>query len=389
MQKKVVILGSTGSVGKQTLAVIEQERSKFEVLAIGAGANARGLLAQAKAYAPNYVGIADEAEQNVLQEGLPPATTLIAGADAMCTLASLDEADVIVIGISGIAGLPPLLEALRAGKTVAIANKESIVCAYPLVKAMIDAYGGRILPVDSEHSALFQCLQNGRREEVAVLHLTASGGRFWEQPDEVLAKVTPQEALFHPVWNMGKKITIDSATLFNKGLELIEAAYLYEMPNSHISVLIHPQSIVHSMVEYTDGAVIAQLAMPDMRLPIQYALSYPERLNRQIPRLSLHDIGKLTFYDGNRQPAIVLARQALIGGGALPTVYHAANDIAVQLFLEGRIGFLDIRRAVEYALEHAPKANTPSTLEDVLAVDKAARRIVRERYSRKREDEEA
>ena len=241
-----------------------------------------------------------------------------------------------------------------------------------MVQEALQRYGGRIVPVDSEHSALFQCLQNGTQSEVASLILTASGGPFREYTEEQLARVTPEQALRHPVWQMGRKITVDSATLFNKGLEVIEASFLFGFPNTHISVLIHPQSIVHSMVEYVDGSVIAQMSAPDMRLAIQYALSYPERIDRQIERLSLAKICGLTFFCADDHPAIRLARSALAGGDVLPVVYNAANEKAVELFLEHRIGFLDICRAVEHAMEFAPNAVIRS-MDDVMQIDREAR----------------
>ncbi len=375
MRKNIVVLGSTGSIGTQALSVIAAHPDRFETLALSANRSARLLCEQAAATRARYVGLADTAAAQELRNLLPPGVRLEAGKDANCALAALPEADIVLICIGGIEGLPALLCALRAGKTVALANKESIVCGNPLVQEALQTYGGRIVPVDSEHSALFQCLQNGTQSEVASLILTASGGPFREYTEEQLARVTPEQALNHPVWHMGRKITVDSATLFNKGLEVIEASFLFGFPNTHISVLIHPQSIVHSMVEYVDGSVIAQMSAPDMRLAIQYALSYPERLDRQIERLSLAKIGGLTFFSADDHPAIRLARAALAGGDVLPVVYNAANEIAVELFLEHRIGFLDIRRAVEHALEFAPNAFVRS-LNDVMQIDTETRKQV-------------
>ncbi len=375
MKKNVVVLGSTGSIGTQTLDVLKALPEDFSLLALSAGKNADLLAEQACAFLPKYAGIADEKLAHTLKERLPAACRIEAGEGVNCAFATLPEADIIVIGISGIDGLPPLLAALKAGKTVALANKESIVCGNPLVKAALAAYHGEIVPVDSEHSAIFQCLQSGAMEEVETLILTASGGPFRGFTEEQLKNVTPEQALKHPVWRMGAKITIDSATLFNKGLEVIEASFLYGLPNTQISVLIHPQSIVHSMVEYKDGASIAQLSAPDMRLAVQYALSYPKRLDRRIPRLNLASLGALTFEDGNSHPAIRLAHTALTGSETLPIVYNAANEVAVELFVTHNIGFLDIRRAVEEALSHAPVGKIAS-LEDVLEVDAYARGYV-------------
>ncbi len=377
--KNVVVLGSTGSIGTQTLSVLSALKEEFRLIALTAAKRTDLLVEQAQAFVPAYVGIADETLAPMLKGRFPATCKLEAGEGVNCAFAALPEADIIVIGISGMDGLPPLLAALKAGKTVALANKESIVCGNALVKEALRTYHGRIVPVDSEHSAIFQCLQSGTMEEVETLILTASGGPFRGFTEEQLKDVTPEQALKHPVWRMGAKITIDSATLFNKGLEVIEASFLYDLPNTQISVLIHPQSIVHSMVEYKDGASIAQLSVPDMRLAVQYALTYPGRMQRSIARLDLAKTGMLTFEDGNNQPAIRLAHQALVGGETLPIVYNAANEAAVDLFVSHRIGFLDIRRAVEDALAHAPLARIV-TLEDVLEVDAHARRHVHMRY---------
>ncbi len=373
--KNIVVLGSTGSIGTQALSVIAAHPDRFQTLALSANKNDQLLLKQACMTRTRYVGLADISAAQKLQGVLPPGVRLEAGNDANCALAVLPEADIVLNCISGIAGLPALLCALRAGKTVALANKESIVCGNPLVQEALQTYGGHIIPVDSEHSALFQCLQNGKKSDVASLILTASGGPFREYTEEQLACVTPEQALRHPVWNMGRKITVDSATLFNKGLEVIEASFLFGFPNTHISVLIHPQSIVHSMVEYVDGTLIAQMSAPDMRLAIQYALSYPERISRQIERLSLAKVCSMTFYSADDHPAIRLAHAALAGSDILPIVYNAANEMAVELFIGGRIGFLDIRRAVENALEFAPNANIRS-LEDVMLIDLETRKQV-------------
>ncbi len=376
MKKNVVVLGSTGSIGTQTLDVLSALPEQFTLLALSAAKNISLLAEQAAKFLPQYVGIAEEKLAHALKERLPAACRIEAGEGVNCALAMLPEADIIVIGISGLDGLPPLLSALKAGKTVALANKESIVCGNPLVQEALRTYNGHIVPVDSEHSAIFQCLQSGTIEEVETLILTASGGPFRGFTEDQLKNVMPEQALKHPIWRMGSKITIDCATLFNKGLEVIEASFLYGLPNTQISVLIHPQSIVHSMVEYKDGATIAQLSAPDMRLAVQYALSYPRRLNRRIPKLDLAKLGALTFEDGNSQPAIRLAHAALTDGETLPIVYNAANEEAVELFVSHKIGFLDIRYAVEEALAHAPQGNIAS-LEDVLEVDAYARGYVR------------
>lgn len=372
--KNIVLLGSTGSIGTQALQVIERQPEQYKCIAISAEKSAEALLFQAVRHRPLYVGIADETAAATLRGRLPEGTKLLTGQNANADLAALPEADIILIGVAGFAGLPALLAALRAGKTVALANKESIVFGNRLVQEALKIYGGSILPVDSEHSAIFQCLQNGGKEEVTALHLTASGGPFYGLTSEELKNVTVEQALKHPVWRMGSKISIDSATLMNKGLEVIEASYLFDIQQSNIFVLIHPQSIIHSMVEYCDGTVIAQLSAPDMRLAIQYALSYPQREKRQIERLSLSSLQQLTFFCADEKPAIRLARQALIGGDAMTIAYCAANDVAVELFLNGRIGFMEIIRIVEHTME-GTKAASMHTIEEVLDTVAQARRL--------------
>ncbi len=378
-KKRLVILGSTGSVGRQTLEVAAYHPELFEVLGISAGSNSALLLEQAVAFRPRFAAISDEGCAKDLRRALPKGTELEVGKDASSVLAALPDADIVLLGISGLDGLPPLISALKAGKVVALANKESIVCANTLIKKLLKEYSAKILPVDSEMSAIFQCLQSGRETEVASLILTASGGPFWKMNKEELISVTPEQALKHPIWNMGAKISIDSATMFNKGLELIEASNLFNVQSNHISVLIHPQSIVHSMVEYMDGSVIAQMAVPDMRLAIQYALGYPNRLKRQVERLSLPELSGLTFFDAEAAPAIRLARRALSGGETLPIVYNAANDIGVELFVQKRAGFLDIYKIVEDAMDNAPKGDV-NTLEDIMFIDTQVRRQVLARY---------
>ncbi len=377
MIKKVVVLGSTGSIGTQALKVLEAHPDKFELLALSAGGNVSLLAQQATQFQAKYVGIAQSDAAKTLRDSAPKASRIEEGKDANAALAALPEADIVLIGISGMEGLPALLAALQAGKTVALANKESIVCGHPLVQEALKTHGGQIIPVDSEHSALFQCLQNGGKSEVAALHITASGGPFWQLPQAELENVTREQALCHPVWKMGKKITIDSATLMNKGLEVIEASYLFDIPHRNIFVLIHPQSIVHSMVEYKDGTNIAQLSAPDMRLAIQYALTYPAREDRQIERLSLAKLGSLTFFDGDAFPAICLAKEALAGGGTLPVAFCAANDVAVERFLNGEIRFADILRTVEHAMKRVG-ATPLHSYADVMESAQAAKSLAAE-----------
>ncbi|MEL7607939.1 MAG: 1-deoxy-D-xylulose-5-phosphate reductoisomerase [Bacillota bacterium] len=371
--KNVVVLGSTGSIGTQALEVLGAHSDKFRLLGISAGSNAEMLARQAKAFRPKYIALADPAGAEELK-GL--GAEILIGADAAPRLASMEDADLVVHGISGISGLVPLLSALESGKTVALANKEGIVCAHRLVQEAIERGGGKILPVDSEQSAIFQCLCMGNRADVKRLMLTASGGPFRETDKEALKRVTAAEALKHPVWNMGGKITIDSATLFNKGLEIMEASFLFGIPGEKIDVLIHPQSIVHSMVEFVDGSVAAQLSMPDMRLAIQYALTYPERRECRIDRLDLARVGALSFFepDFERFPALSLAYAALKEGEVLPIAYNGANEAAVNLFMNEKIGFCDISSCVEYAMGHID-CKEPRSIEDVIGIDRESRRL--------------
>lgn len=384
MSKRITVLGSTGSIGRQALEVIASHPEEMTLFGIAARASVEQLLEQAHRFRPRYVACETPLERALL----PAGTEAIIGADASERLAEANEADTVVLGISGFAALGPLLKALRQGKRVALANKESIVCGKALTDDALAQYGGEIIPVDSEQSAIFQCLQGGRRAEVAKLILTASGGPFWRMEKSELEQVTPNQAASHPTWRMGRKITIDSATLFNKGLEVLEAAYLFDFDAEHIDVLIHPQSIVHSMVAYRDGTVIANMSRPDMRLPIQYALTYPERRSSVCAPLQLALEEPLSFHrpDLARFGALRLAYEALRQGGTYPTAYNGANEAAVEAFCDGRIGFLDIERTVDYTLSGHSSGSVKS-LEDVIDADRRARalalkcvgRIARER----------
>lgn len=379
MKKRIVVLGSTGSIGRQALEVAGSLPERFEIVALCAGGNGALLREQALSFRPAYLGLRDPA-QAALLEGL--GAEVVTGEGAAAALAALPEADLVVNGVSGFAGLAPLLAALQARKTVALANKESIVCAHGLVDAALEA-GGRILPVDSEQSALFQCLCCGEAREVKRLILTASGGPFRAYSLERLRGVTAAEALKHPTWQMGRKITVDSASLFNKGLEILEAAYLFHLPGEKIEVAVHPESIVHSMVEFVDGANVAQLSAPDMRLPIQYALTWPERLPGGFGALDLVRAGALHFEapDFVRFPALPLAYEALREGGALPIAYNGANEVAAALFLQGALAFTDIPVLVEHAMAKIG-CETPGSLEAVYALDGQARRLAREKAGR-------
>ncbi len=374
--KQVVVLGSTGSIGRQTLDVIRADPKEFQLLAICACHDAATLVAQAMEFMPRYVGVTDEKAAMTLREAQSDiGAELVIGKDAASTLAALDAADIVVNAISGFDGMLPLLSALRAGKTVALANKESIVCAHNLVWDALDACGGRILPIDSEQSAIFQCLAaTDYRQDVKRLILTASGGPFRNASMEQLEKVTPEMALRHPTWNMGRQITLDSATLFNKGLEIMEAAYLFEIED--IDVLIHPESIVHSMVEFADGSTIAQMSKPDMRLAIAYAMTYPLRAPLGFGTLDLGSVGTLHFEkpDAERFPALRLAYEALEEGETLPIVYNAAKEAASALFFAREIGFTDIAKRVEYAMRHST-GGWARSVEDILQIDAEARRL--------------
>lgn len=377
MAKGIAILGSTGSIGRQTLEVCSSFPEKFKVVAITARHNIELLEQQVRKYKPKIVVVSDEQKGRVLKErvaDLPVHVHL--GSEHLPEAVVDQEVSTVVTAVSGAVGLLPTLEAIKAGKEIALANKETLVAAGELVMETVKKYDGRLLPVDSEHSALFQCLMGNRREEVHKLILTASGGPFRCWTREMLAKVTPREALKHPSWSMGAKITIDSATLMNKGLEVIEARHLFQIDYDRIEVVIHPQSIIHSMVEYIDGAIIAQLGAPDMRLPIQYALTWPHRWEgRAVTRLNLWQLKELTFEapDHNAFPALNLAYEAGKEGGTMPTVLNAANEEAVHAFLRGEISFPAITEVVKRVLDQHQSIKNPD-LEAILAVDGEARK---------------
>ena len=373
MKTEVLLLGSTGSIGTQTVDVIKSHPERFSAIGLSCRHDVETLYRQANELHPRFVA----SEAPIDADRLPKGTEIICGPDAAERLAEAADADVTVLAISGYAALTPLLKAIRHGKRIAIANKESLVCGGALVDAALDAYGAELLPIDSEQSAIFQALQNGSRSEVRRLILTASGGPFFRKTREELKTVTLSQALNHPTWKMGKKITLDSATLMNKGLEIIEASRLFRFDADHISVLIHPQSTVHSMVEYIDGTIMANLSKPDMRLPIQYALTYPERTESPCEPLKLDLSHPLEFYpaDPERFPAIRMAFDALKADGIMPTVFNGANERAAEHFFAGRIGFTDIEESVEYAL-NAIENRAVDALETIAAADKAARYAV-------------
>ena len=374
--KRVTVLGSTGSVGANTLSVIAEHPDRFRVVALAAGRNAAALVQQAQSFRPDFAAIADPAGYPTLKEGLAgTGIEVAAGPDAVAEAARRD-AGWVMAAIAGAAGLESTLAAVERGAVVALANKESLVCAGELMMAAARASGSMILPVDSEHNAIFQVFDDRCREAVRRLILTASGGPFRCASRDRMAAVRPAEALRHPNWDMGAKITIDSATMMNKGLELIEAHHLFAMPGEAIDILVHPQSIVHSMVEYADGSVLAQLGTPDMRTPIAVALAWPERLAVTGERLDLSVVGRLDFEppDPERFPALALARTALERGGREPAALSAANEVAVAAFLSERIGFLqiaDIAGNTVAELGSGPLAG----LDDVRSADREAREV--------------
>jgi 1-deoxy-D-xylulose-5-phosphate reductoisomerase len=362
--KNISILGSTGSIGQSTLSVVEKFPDRFKVVALAAGNNVEVLEKQVRQFRPSIISVVSPFVAEDLKKRCSDVNVRIfSGVEGMIQVAAAEEAQITVSAIVGTAGLVPTLAAIRAGKTIALANKEVLVTAGELVMAECKRQGVKLLPVDSEHSAIFQCLHAGENKDLRKLILTASGGPFRSFSKKDLAKATRAQALKHPNWSMGRKITIDSATLMNKGLEVIEARWLFDMEPDRITVLVHPQSIVHSMVEYADGAVVAQLGMPDMRGPIAYALSYPERLDNVSPALDLAAVGTLTFEepDLERFPCLAYAFRALEAGGSMPAALSAANEVAVKYFLDGKIGYTDIARVIEATMD----AHTPSPIRDV------------------------
>jgi 1-deoxy-D-xylulose-5-phosphate reductoisomerase len=381
LPRKVSVLGSTGSIGVSTLDLFEQAGLEVEVAALAAGRNVERLAEQARRWRPRLAVIRDESQLPELRDRLAGTGVEAAAGATAVTEAADAGADWVMSAIVGFAGLEPTLAAAKAGATIALANKESLICAGPaLLSAARDA-GGSVIPVDSEHSAIFQVLDPANARHVSRLILTASGGPFRAWSREQMAHATPEQALAHPNWSMGAKISVDSATMMNKGLEVIEAAYLFAMPAERVDVLIHPQSIVHSLVEYQDGSTLAQLGPPDMRAPIACAYAWPDRLPWPAQRLDLARAGQLTFEDPDleRFPALRIAKDALSAGGRAPAVMNAADEVAVAAFLDRKIGFLDIARVVAETLERMAGANLGPALNDALeearATDAAARRV--------------
>ncbi len=377
IRKRLAILGSTGSIGRQTLEVVDEYPQQFEVYLITANNSIELLIEQARKYLPEIVIIANKAHYATLRDALAdlPIKTY-AGADAIADAMSLPDIDIVVAAMVGYAGLRPTIKAIEAHKTIALANKETLVVAGDLITKLALENRTPIIPVDSEHSAIFQCLVGEGDNPIDKIILTASGGPFLHHSQEELHHVTCADALKHPNWKMGKKITIDSATMMNKGFEMIEAKWLFGMPPEKIEIVIHPQSIVHSMIQYSDGAIKAQLGLPDMKLPIRYALSYPDRLCTHAPKLQMEDYARLTFErpDTERFPLLHLAFDAITQGGNMPCIMNAANEIAVAAFLAGKIGFYDIVGTIIDTMAEAFFIASP-TYDDYVATDLAAREI--------------
>ena len=379
--KKIAILGSTGSIGTQTLDVV-RANGDIEVLGISAGRNIAKLEEQVREFSPQLVAVWDEnAARDLAQKIQDTDTKVVSGMDGLLELAAMPETEILVTAIVGMLGIRPTIEAIRAGKDIALANKETLVTAGHLIMPMAEEYGVKILPVDSEHSAIFQSLNGEHKEEVHKLLITASGGPFRGRKRADLEHVTLEDTLKHPNWVMGQKITVDSATLVNKGLEVMEAKWLFGMDLDHIQVVVQPQSVIHSMVEFKDGGIIAQLGTPDMRLPIQYALYYPQRRYLAGDRLDFAKLGQITFEEPDMETflGLPMAIQASREGGSMPTVFNAANELAVKKFLHREIRFLDIYDIIGQAMERHIKIEHPQ-LEDILAVENETYQWIESRW---------
>ena len=380
--KAITILGSTGSIGTQTLDIVTHHPNKFRVVGLAAHSNVTLLAEQIRIFQPEIVALCDENKLPELKEAIASNShqpKILVGAEGICEVARYGDAQSVVTGIVGCAGLLPTIAAIEAGKDIALANKETLIAGAPVVLPLVKKHGVKLLPADSEHSAIFQCLQGVPQGGLRRIILTASGGSFRDLPVEKLASVTIEDALKHPNWSMGQKITIDSATLMNKGLEVIEARYLFDLDYDNIDIVIHPQSIIHSLIEVQDTSVLAQLGWPDMRLPLLYALSWPERIFTDWQQLDLVKAGDLTFREPDHQkyPCMQLAYAAGRAGGLMPAVLNAANEQAVALFLAEKISFLDIPRSIEAVCDRFSCQNSlKPSLDDILAADKWARAAV-------------
>lgn len=379
MKKQIAILGSTGSIGTQALQVIEEHPDLYEAYVLTANNRVERLIEQARKFRPEAVVIANEEKYPILKEALKDLPIKVyAGSDAICQVVTDQEVDMVLTAMVGYAGLKPTMDAIRAHKPIALANKETLVVAGELINELAQVNRTPILPVDSEHSAVFQCLAGEGDNPIEKVILTASGGPFRTYSREQLAHVTKEQALKHPNWDMGAKITIDSASMMNKGFEVMEAKWLFGVKPEQIEVVVHPQSIIHSMVQFEDGAIKAQLGMPDMRLPIQYAFSYPDRKRASFPRIDWTLCRELTFEqpDLERFRNLALAYEALHQGGNMPCIVNAANEVVVDAFLHDRISFLGMSDVIEYTMQHTPFIAKP-TYEDYVATDREARRIAR------------
>ncbi len=373
-KRRIAILGSTGSIGTQALDVISRHPDLFQVEMLSAGSNAELLIAQARQFNPNAVVICNKDKYAQVKTALDPLDIKVfAGVESAGELSGGSNVDIVLAAMVGFSGLAPTISAIKKGKVIALANKETLVAAGSIVTRLAKENGSPILPVDSEHSAIFQCLQ-GERAQIEKLLLTASGGPFFNLPAEKFNDITVEQALNHPNWKMGSKVTIDSASMMNKGLEIMEAAWLFNIPVEKIEVVVHPQSIIHSMVQFSDGSIKAQIGHPDMRVPIQYALSYPYRIDLDTRRLSFADLGQLTFFapDLEKFPCLRIAYQAFKKGGNIPCAMNAANEVAVASFLRGEIKFTQIPVVIEKTLEKCNFVASPS-VEDIFATDKESK----------------
>ncbi|MEW9124623.1 MAG: 1-deoxy-D-xylulose-5-phosphate reductoisomerase [Thermotaleaceae bacterium] len=380
--KKISLLGSTGSIGTQTLDVVRENREYFDIIGLSVNENIDLLEKQIREFQPQAAAVMDEKKALTLKQRLGKSKTeVLSGMEGLTSIATMTEADQIVTAVVGMIGLLPTLKAIKSKKSIALANKETLVTAGELVMQEASKNNIEIIPVDSEHSAIFQSMKGYNLKEVSKVILTASGGPFLGYCKEKLENVTAEQALKHPKWDMGKKISIDSATLMNKGLEVIEAKWLFQLELSQIEVVVHPQSIIHSMVEYIDGSIIAQLGCPDMRVPIQFALSYPNRIENVYKRLSFTEISTFTFEkpDIENFPCLQLALEALKLGGSYGTILNAANEELVQLYLQGKIGFYDIPKGIEMAMKRNPLCHT-NTIDEILAMDQWAREFIVKDY---------
>ena len=379
--KKIAVLGSTGSIGKQTLEVAAANPDKLQIKVLAAHVNDKLLEEQIEKFAPDMAVLTDEKAAQRLKERYTGKTKIMAGREGLLEAVTYDGIDTVLASMVGYAGLLPTLEAIKHGKDIALANKETLVAAGSIVMAAVKQHNVSLTPVDSEHSAIFQSLQGGRKNEVKRLIITASGGPFLGKTKAELADVTLEQCLKHPNWSMGRKITVDSSTLANKGLEVIEAHWLFDMPYDKIDVVVHPQSIVHSMVEFTDGSVIAQMGLPDMRLPIQYALYYPERRYLDGERLDFAKLGQITFEEPDMETflGLPMAIQAAREGGSMPTVFNAANELAVKKFLHEEIRFLDIYDIIGQSMGRHKKTESPD-LDEILAVENETYQWIESRW---------